>query len=276
MELILAKKEFSPNTKKVYLSIIKRLTKIGFKYPDKKAEKVEYIKQFFTDNEMTKASTRLDQLNLVIVLRIIQELPIDKLKEFRTELAKERLQNQIPKMNAIKETLISKSAFEEELLKTYEAADYKKFIVNYLMLNFGTRTMDLDVLIVKDAKEATDPKQNYLILKPKKVTWVRNTYKTSRTFGTQEHVITDVEFISAVKNHGLGRLFPAGQLSNGMKKLLINGMLESKIFKMLIDAAYDKKDTAEINRLSKTRGTSIATIRSFYDINAEHEVIRQL
>ena len=276
MEAILDKKEFSPNTKKVYLSIIKRLTKLGFKFPSKKSEGVEYIKEFFAEHEMTKASTRLDQLNLVIVLRIIQELPIEKLKEFRTELAKERLQNQIPKMNSIKETLMSKPDFEAELLKAYENGDYKKFIVNYLMLNFGTRTMDINVLIVKDAKEATDPKQNYLILKPKKVTWVRNTYKTSKTFGTQTHVVTDIEFVTAVKKHGIGRLFPEGQLSNGMKKLLINGMLESKIFKMLIDAAFDKKDTAEINRLSKSRGTSIATIRSFYDVNAEDEVIRQL
>ena len=171
---------------------------------------------------------------------------------------------------------MSKVDFESALMKTYEAQDFKKFIVNYLMMNFGTRTMDLDVLIVKDAKEATDPKQNYLILKPKKVTWIRNIFKTSKTFGSQEHIITDQEFVTAVKKHGIGRLFPEGQLSNGMKKLLINGMLESKIFKMLIDAAFDKKDTAEINRLSKSRGTSIATIKSFYNINAEDEVIRQL
>jgi hypothetical protein len=276
METILEKKMFSPNTKKVYLSIIKRLTKLNFKFPSKKSEGVEYLKQFFAEHEMTKASTRLDQLNLVIVLRIIQELPNEKLKEYRTELAKERLQNQIPKMNLVKDTLMSKPDFEAELLKTYEAGDYKKFIVNYLMLNFGTRNLDLNVIIVKDAKEATDPKQNYLILKPKKVTWIRNIFKTSKTFGTQTHDITDVEFVTAVKKHGIGRIFAEGQLSNGMKKLLINGMLESRIFKMLIDAAFDKKDTAEINRLSKSRGTSIATIKSFYNVNAENDVIRQL
>jgi hypothetical protein len=45
---------------------------------------------------------------------------------------------------------------------------------------------------------------------------------------------------------------------------------------MIIDDAFDKKDTTRINELTKSRGTSIATIRSFYDVNAEDEVIRQL
>jgi hypothetical protein len=276
METILAKKVFSINTTKVYISIIKRLTKLGFKYSDKKKESVDYIKTFFSNNKLEKASTRLDLLNLVIVLRMIQELPTDKLKEYRVELSKERLSNQIPKMNSIKESLMSKQDFETEVMKSYEEGNYKKFIINFLMLNYGTRNMDSDVMIVKDSKEMTDNKQNYLILKPKKVTWVRNTYKTSKTFGTQEHLIFDPEFISAVKKHGVGRIFKEGQLANGMKKYFINGMNEAKVFKMLINDAYDKKDTDRINQLSKSRGTSISTIKCFYDVNSECDVIRAL
>ena len=109
-----------------------------------------------------------------------------------------------------------------------------------------------------------------------KVTLYRNAYKTVKTFGKQEHQITDTEFINAVKKQGVGRLFAEGQLSNGMRKLLINGMNEARIFKMMVDASYDKKDTAEINRLSKSRGTSIGTIKSFYNVNAEDEIIKEL
>jgi hypothetical protein len=61
-----------------------------------------------------------------------------------------------------------------------------------------------------------------------------------------------------------------------MRKLLIGKMNEARIFKMLIDDAYEKKNTEEINRLSKSRGTSINTIKSFYNINAEEEVIKEL
>ena len=276
MEAILSKKDFSDKTKKVYLSIIKRLEKLKFKFPKSKAEKVDYIKEFFLENKMEKASTRLDLLNLVIVLRTIEELPTDKLKQYRTELGKERLQNQVGKMNDLKDKLISLPDFQKELMKAYENGEWKKFIVNFLMMSYGVRNMDTDVEIVKSKKDATDDKQNYLIISKNKITWIRNNYKTFKTFGTQTHEITDPEFVRAVKQHGTGRLFTEGQLSNSIRKLLISGMNEARIFKMLIDDAYDKKDTKRINELSKSRGTSISTIKNFYDINAEDQIIKEL
>ena len=65
-------------------------------------------------------------------------------------------------------------------------------------------------------------------------------------------------------------------MNNQLKKLLINKMNEARVFKMIIDEAYDDKDTERINELSKSRGTSIATIKSFYNVNMEHEIIKQL
>ena len=276
MEVILAKKDFSEKTHKVYASIIRRLIKLKFKYPSKKNEKVDYIKEFFMEHKLEKASTRLDLLNLVIVLRTIQELPTEKLKAYRSELGKERLTNQVGKMADLKDTLMQLPNFTTKLMKAYEDGEWAKFIVNYLMMSYGTRNMDADVEIVKSKKAMTDPDKNYLLITKNKVVWFRNKYKTVKTFGKQEHEITDPEFINAVKKQGVGRLFAEGQLSNGMRKLLIDGMNEARIFKMMIDAAYDKKDTAEINRLSKSRGTSISTIKSFYNVNAEDEIIKEL
>ena len=276
MEAILLKKEFSEKTKKVYVSVIKRLLKLGFKFPKGKSEKVENLKAFFDEHKLEKSSTRLDLLNVVIVLRTIEQLPIDKLKQYRTELSKDRLQNQIGKMSALKDTLMSIPDFTAELMKAYEAGEYKKFIVNYVMLTFGTRNLDIDATIVRSKKDATDPDKNYLILSKGKVTWVRNKYKTVKSFGKQEHTITDPEFVNAVKKVGPGPLFAEGQLSNGMRKILINSMNEARVFKALIDAAFDKKDTVRINELSKSRGTSINTIRNFYDINSEDQVIKEL
>jgi hypothetical protein len=276
MEAILSKKEFSPKTKTVYMSIVKRLTKLNFKFPNKKKEQVDYIKEFFVEHKMEKASTRLDLLNLIIVLRTIEELPTDKMKSYRTELAKERLTNQVGKMNGIKDTLMSLPDFNAELMKAYEAGEYKKFIVGYLMSTYGTRNMDCDVIIIKSKKEATDDKTNYLILSKNKVEWVRNHYKTVKTFGVQTHEISDPEFVNAVKKHGMDRLFDKNKMSNQLKKVLINGMNEAKVFKMLVDDAYDKKDTKRINELSKSRGTSINTIKSFYDVNAEDQIIKEL
>jgi hypothetical protein len=57
---------------------------------------------------------------------------------------------------------------------------------------------------------------------------------------------------------------------------MIGKMREGSIFKMLINDAFEKKDTARINELSKSRGTGIGTIKSFYDVNAQPEVIRDI
>ena len=276
MESILAKKSFSEKTAKVYSSIIRRLQKLKFKFPSKKSEKLEYIQTFFSDNELSKASTKLDLLNLVIVLRTIEELPTDKLKDYRRELANERVSKNVVKMQDLKDDLMPIGEYRAGLMKAFEKEEYKKFIVGYLMLTYGVRNMDTDVEIVKDKKDMTDDKQNYLILKPSKVTWVRNHYKTVKTFGVQTHVITDAEFIKAVKKHGVGRIFAEGQMNNQMKKLLINKMNEARVFKMVIDELYDNKDTEGINRMSKSRGTSINTIKTFYNVNAEENIIRDL
>jgi ribosomal protein S24E len=276
MEQILLKKSFSDKTLKVYLSIIKRLEKLKFKFPKSKNEKVEYIREFFSENKIEKASSRLDLLNLVIVLRTIQELPTEKLKQYRTELSKERLNNQVSKMSDLKDKLMSLPEFQKELMKAYEDEEWAKFIVNYLMMTYGTRNLDVDVNIVKSKKDATDSDQNYLILSKNKILWIRNKYKTFKTFGQQTHEITDPEFVRAVKKQGVGKLFSQGQLSNSIRKLLIDKMNEARIFKMIIDDAYDKKDTVRINELSKSRGTSISTIKSFYNVNAEDEVIKEI
>lgn len=276
MEAILKKKTFSANTERVYASIVKRLGKLDFKFPDKKIEKLDYLKEFFEKNKLEKASTRLDILNVIIVLRGIEELPVDKLKEYRGQLFQERLNNNVEKLKSLKETLMSATEYREELLKAFEAGEWKKFIVGYLMMTYGVRNKDVDVEIVKDKKDMTDPKQNYIFVRGKKATWVRNDYKTVKKYGVKTEVITDDEFLKAVKAHGVGRLFQVGKLNYNLPKLLINKMLESKVFKMVIDEAYVAKNTEEINRLSKSRGTSIATIKGFYDLNATDDVIKEL
>ena len=276
MEAILSKKSFSEKTKKVYVSVIKRLLKLGFKFPKGKSEKVEYLKEFFDEHKIEKASSRLDLLNVVIVLRSIEQMPTDRLKGYRTELSKERLVNQVGKMNLLKETLMPLQEFNTQLMKAYVDGQYARFIVGYMMSQYGVRNADCDVTVVRSKKDATDPEKNYLILSKDKCVWIRNNYKTVKSFGPQTHEISDPEFVSAVKKHGVGPIFKEGQLSNSIRKLLFGGMTESKVFKMLIDDAYDKKDTKRINELSKSRGTSISTIKGFYNINAEHEIIAEL
>lgn len=265
-------KDIGEKSKKVYISILSRLIKDGFKFPVKKVEKQAYVKEFLAKYD--KPATRLDLLNVVIILRTELKLPTDKLKELRSVIRADRQTKNIKTMNDLGDKLPTLPEFETKMGEAFDKGEYRKYIVNYLMKEYGVRNMDVDVFVVKKKGDVEEGK-NYLVIQPKKVLYIRDSYKTHKKYGRQEHTITDDRFIKAVKKVGQGRLL-VGSLQNALRKLQIDKLKESDVFKMIIDDAYDKKDTERINELSKTRGSSIPTIKGNYNVNAEAEIIREL
>jgi len=265
-------KDIGEKSKKVYISILSRLIKDGFKFPVKKVEKQAYVKEFLAKYD--KPATRLDLLNVVIILRTELKLPTDKLKELRSVIRADRQTKNIKTMNDLGDKLPTLPEFETKMGEAFDKEEYRKYIVNYLMKEYGVRNMDVDVFVVKKKGDVEEGK-NYLVIQPKKVLYIRDSYKTHKKYGRQEHTITDDRFIKAVKKVGQGRLL-VGSLQNALRKLQIDKLKESDVFKMIIDDAYDKKDTERINELSKTRGSSIPTIKGNYNVNAEAEIIREL
>ena len=266
--------DVSDKSKKVYLSLLNRMGKNKFKFPMKNPEKENYIEEFLRD--FTKYSTKLDLLNLVIVLRNAKDLKTDKLKELRKTFQKNRINDNVETMNQKGKELLTLEEFKQKMNEAYDKEQYEKYIVNYLWSNYGTRSKDVDVEIVKSKKAMTDPEQNYLHLAKSGVTWFRNNYKTSKTYGKKQHLIKEEKFVNAVKELGLGNILSGGQIGNALRKLMIEKMSEADVFKMLVDDAYDKEDTERINELSESRGTNITTIRNFYNVNKGNEIIREL
>lgn len=289
MDDILAKKtDISESTRKVYSNVIKRLIKLFFKFDGKKKENIDYMNEFFETNKIDKISTKLDMLNVIIVLRTIENLPTEKLKEFRAKLAAERLDKNVDVMNKALENAITLEEFDSQLEKLYQTKQYKSYIVNYLIRHFGIRNMDLDLEIVFHKKGwKPEPDKNYLVRRLSSITYLRNKYKTVDTYGVQKHIITDKKFRTAVTelgfehdvkhdNENTYKLLQVEPISNELRKLIIGKLTESQSFKMLIDDAYKRSDTAEINRLSKSRGTDVKTIIDFYNVNAEHQIIKKI
>jgi hypothetical protein len=263
---IIQKKEISESSKKVYISLLKRFEKLKFKLPSKDSQEIKKVSTFI--ESQTNPNTQLDFLNLIIVLRNIKELPVDKLKLLRSTLQKNRTSHQKTKLNEVGESLISYETFKQKLDEAFEDKQYKKYIVNYLMMNFGVRNKDLNLTIVKTKKEV-EPNKNYLLIKKDGVKYIRDDYKTHSKYGKQIHDITDDKFIMAVKKLELGKLLNSTQISNDLRKMYIDKNGEAKIFKMMIDYYYDKKDPASIKRLSESRGTSLGVVDGFYNVNAD-------
>lgn len=274
MELIdlIEKKEISDSSKKVYQSLLKRLMNSKFKIPLKANEQINKIEEFLENFE--NPNTKLDFLNLIIVIRNVKELPVDKLKLLRIKLKQLQKTHQVSKLNGVGDSLISYESFNEKLNKAFKNAEYKKYIVNYLMMTYGVRNKDLDLTIIK-AKKDIEPKKNYLLISKDKIKYIRDDYKTHSKYGTQTHDINNDQFEMAVKKVGLGKLFDANQISNALRKLYIDKHGEAKIFKMMIDHYYDNKDSDSIKRISETRGTSLGVVDGFYNVNSTSNPIEQ-
>lgn len=270
IEKIINEKQISDSSKKVYLSLLKRMTKAKFKIPTKANEKLTYVKQHVSSFD--NPNTRLDMLNLIIVIRNELELSIEKLKEYRTELKQQQKAHQVNKMADAGDKLMTYEDFVKALQEAYNKQEWKKYIVNYLIMTYGVRNKDLNLEIVKTKKEMKEG-NNYLLLKKDKVIFIRDDYKTHKTYGKKTHEIHDKLFYEAVKKTGLGKLIAEQQISNGLRKLYINKMGEAKIFKMMIDKYYDDDDSASIKRLAADRGTSLSVVQGFYNVNAEDNPI---
>jgi len=270
IEKIINEKKISDSSKKVYLSLLKRMTKAKFKIPTKANEKLTYVKQHVSSFD--NPNTRLDMLNLIIVIRNELELSIEKLKEYRSELKQQQKAHQVTKMVDAGDKLMTYEDFVKALQEAYNKQEWKKYIVNYLIMTYGVRNKDLNLEIVKTKKEMKEG-NNYLLLKKDKVIFIRDDYKTHKTYGKKTHEIHDKLFYEAVKKTGLGKLIAEQQISNGLRKLYINKMGEAKIFKMMIDKYYDDADSASIKRLAADRGTSLSVVQGFYNVNAEDNPI---
>ena len=270
IEKIINEKQISESSKKVYLSLLKRMTKANFKIPTKANEKLTYVKQHVSSFD--NPNTRLDMLNLIIVIRNELELSIEKLKEYRKELKQQQKAHQVTKMVDAGDKLMTYDDFVKALQEAYNKQEWKKYIVNYLIMTYGVLNKDLNLEIVKTKKEMKEG-NNYLLLKKDKVIFIRDDYKTHKTYGKKTHEIHDKLFYEAVKKTGLGKLIAEQQISNGLRKLYINKMGEAKIFKMMIDKYYDDADSASIKRLAADRGTSLSVVQGFYNVNAEDNPI---
>ena len=266
--------EISDKSKKVYLSLLNRLGKNKFKFPVKSPEKQDYIQEFL--GQFPKYSTKLDMLNVIIVIRNSKDLKTERLKELRKAYQKERISDNVEVMNKKGKELLTLEQFKEKMDQAFNKEQYDKYIINYLWSTYGVRSADVDVEIVKSKKAMIDKKQNYLYLGKAGVKYIRNNYKTISTYGEKTHAIEDDKFIKSVKQLGLGNVLSKGQIGNALRKLMIDSHNESDVFKLIIDDAYDKEDTERINQLSDTRGTNISTVKSFYNVNASQDIIREL
>jgi len=225
-----------------------------------------------TIKEMDIPATSKQSMNTVcIVIFKYHKLPVEKLIKFRDELAEKSFDESKSKDTELLSKGITLKMLTAFMNEAYANQEWKKFVINYLLLTFQTRNEDLDLMITKNGK-ATDGQHNWIVLKKASCTYIRNHYKTVDTYGPKIVDIRNKKLLEAL-HHILG--------DKGSEWLLKTGdahIISTELNRAVANQTYDKMGSTKyfkilstskknIEKMSNNRGTDPSTIVHSYKLD---------
>ena len=275
------KDDIKEETKATY---IKQSQKFGTKSIDKMS--YNYMMKKLNEEFGASASSQLQGVHILMVCtkenkpRVFQ-----KLKKLNQEL-KEKKDDTVKEKNEEKlNTLPSYEYLQEKLNELDKDGKSLAYFVNYIMINYGFRNRDFDMIYIKSKKEFDAIKRekfdtrNYIYhnQQTKQIELMIFVYKTWNTYGPKHIKINDEKFITHFKNLKIDDkkpvfvtkdLKPVGlsYLSDLLCNYSIDKLREANIFKIIVKHLIDTKDFAKLDEYVKSRGTSMAEIMKSYNI----------
>lgn len=266
---IINKRSLSEQSKKTYRNLYNKLkSNLGEIKTSNEDEIINVIKELSND----KVSNKLSYLNIAIMIKQHYEMELNKLLKKRDLLVSERDKQQknitmdLPEYNDVKK-------YVNDLTGV-------KYIVNYLIFNYGIRNKDINVFITDDVKLTKKNNEiNYLLVKPNSVKWIINDYKTLLSYGNKSKLIKTKKLVEEVNKLPINTWLLSGtdvsiaesSLNNIVARMLYKHndkhMNESSYFKLNIKHLQTQpKSLKKIMELGEMRGTDVKTIEKYYDM----------
>lgn len=260
----------SANTKKAYTTQYKKLKNMLGKDIGEASQRT-LIK---TIQEHDNVNGRQALLNIAILIRRLDKLSVTELEDLREKL-KGDIKTEIKKKNVdLPKSLPSYEDLVEYTNMLYEQSEWTDYIINYLLINYNVRNKDLLFDIVRRKKVAkADKTKNYLWLSDSFVEYIRNDYKTAKTYGQKSVKIKDKKFMTAVRrvfacqkhNEDCGVFIEnPNYLGYYLKKATLGGIGETLYNKIIVN--HFRKDIDKLEQIAEDRGTDIKTLLEYYDI----------
>jgi len=279
-EFITTKSQNSPQTIKNYRTQYKSIRALLDNDINKSTqpEILNAVKELSNGN----VSNEWTYMNLPFMIRQHHGYNVDLIQKRRDELKKLR-ETHDEKYKIDKSTTLPSMRIIQDFTKQlYKNKEYKKYIINFLIINYGVRNKDIDVLIVGSAKDAKDETRNYLIVKSTEVEWRINEYKTLQSHGSKKIIIKSKPFMEAIKTLPLNTWLLTGTetilkesgLGTTIKRLLYNNLTEGDYFKIIMNDINSKPNTTQLlEYYSKTRGTGYDNLLKYYDVSKKQEIV---
>ena len=254
-------KDLSDASKKTYSSMYKKLVSI-LGSDILKSSNTQIIKKI---KEVDGSPNTIDGLiKIAIIVKKANKKPTKTLDKYKSQYQKEiELFNDNKKEELSKNILCPQNLYDYlDMLKNKDGK-IVEYIINYLIIHFNTRNKDLNLIVVNKKSDIND-KDNFLYInkKTKKVIFIRNDYKTAKTYGEKTNVIDDKDFYDKVNKLNLGKMInvAASSFNKTIQRLTLDGIGSGMYMKILSSEAKPK----ELKIISKNRGTSVDTIVENY------------
>jgi hypothetical protein len=263
-EYIEKQDKISDQTKKTYLQTAKTLP---FNITTSQPTIIKKLKELYNN-----PNTLSLYLNMIILVRRHLNLEHEKLIKLRNDLRDEIIKLRKENMTSTKSELPTYNQINEKLNELVGI----RYILNYLLITYGLRNKDINLLYVNKLPSNKED-ENYLVQTKNSIKLDINDYKTDNTFGNKSITITDKKFKEQLNKLDLkdnsyilpkrdGSKLKVNSFNDKVLSLTIDGLGETKIFKILVKHLLDKKDFNKLEDLVNSRGTSLSTIMKSYNV----------
>jgi len=234
-------------------------------------------------NSYDNINTQQTYLNIILIVRNYMGLSTDLLVKLRNDNKIKINTHRKTELSKLSENIIS---YDELMEKFKQLPLNKKYIINYLLINYGFRNSNLNLKLVKELPE--EKTENYIVIKPRYILLDMNNYKTKTTYGNKNFKDTNKDFRNAIKSLKIneGEYIIGNKRNDKLKPSYFNTVIknntidqlgEQNINKIIVKEYIDRKDFAGLKKLSFSRGSDLNVLLSsynMYDVDTVEQMIQ--
>lgn len=227
------------------------------------------IKELLLSQKTT--NTMQQRLNIfLLVAKMNEDVELEtKLKDIRTKNAEKINQENKEKNKELAQSLPKYTELVEYTEDLFNKKNWVGYVINRLILDYNVRNEDIDLIITRNKNEINDT-DNFILVSPRAITYIRNKYKTVKVYKKKTHDIKDTKLRKAIKNildmneTDTYSLLKGKDIGYFVMKYTKDKLGEGNYFKIAVNENLG--NLQKLGEMSENRGTDLKTIKEFYDL----------
>ena len=238
--------ELSPKTITTYTANYRRLMRILKDEPILCFSEERLVRRLKEETDVKPMSMN-GMVSVILLIRRSVHLATGKIEKYKELLSKDHYDNKALNSDELVEQLATIKQLWDYTNQALEDEDFITYIINYLMIKFGVRNMDLDLDIIKDKS----------------------------VYGVKKLKIEDKEFMNVCNKLLVDNdtdqhtLFTSSNNNKFIQSKTLNGMGEGLYFKSIIYEMSQEGYVSLIKKIGATRGTSLSCVFDNYYVEAK-------